>query len=78
MFDIITPSGLSLALIYLTIIWTLPWKGYALWKAAKKDHKAWFIILFLINTLAILEILYIFIFSEKHHKGILTKLGIKK
>lgn len=66
-----------LILIYLAILWTLPWKGIALWKAAKKGHKIWFIALFLVNTLAILEILYIFIFSEKH-KGILRKLGIKK
>lgn len=68
----------NLLLIYLAILWTLPWKGVALWKAAKNEHKVWFIVLFLINTLAILEILYIFVFSKKRHRGILQKLGIKK
>ncbi len=63
---------------YLAILWTLPWKGVALWKAARKEHKIWFIVLFLVNTLAILEILYIFIFSKERHKSILQKLGIKK
>jgi len=52
-------------IIILAIIWTLPWKGIALWKAAKNDDKKWFIALLLLNTLAILEILYIFIFSKK-------------
>jgi len=65
-------------LIYLVMIWTMPWKGWALWKAAKNEQKVWFIVLLLVNTLAILEILYIFVFSEKRHRGILQKLGIKK
>lgn len=52
--------------VILSVIWTIPWKGIALWKAAKRGDKAWFIILLLINTLAILEIAYIFVFfSEK-------------
>ena len=52
-------------LIILAILWTLPWKGLALWKSARKNHKKWFIALLIINTLAILEILYIFIFSKR-------------
>ena len=46
-------------------LWTIPWKGVALWKAARNGEKAWFVALLLLNTAAILEILYIFIFSEK-------------
>ncbi len=46
-------------------LWTLPWKGIALWKAANQKEKWWFIILLVTNTVAILEILYIFIFSKK-------------
>jgi len=52
-------------IIILAIIWTLPWKGIALWKAAKNDDKKWFIALLVLNTLAILEIFYIFVFSKK-------------
>jgi len=47
------------------VLWILPWKGIALWKAARNSHKGWFIALLILNTLAILEILYIFIFSKK-------------
>ncbi len=52
-------------IIFLIILWALPWKGVALWKAARLRDKWWFIALLVINTLAILEILYIFIFSKR-------------
>jgi len=52
-------------LIYLALLWTLPWKGVALWRASRNSHKKWFIALLIINTLAILEIVYIFFFSKK-------------
>ena len=49
----------------LLVLWSLPWKGVALWKSARAHQKIWFIVLLLVNTLAILEILYIFVFSKK-------------
>ncbi|MGA2159369.1 MAG: DUF5652 family protein [Dehalococcoidia bacterium] len=52
-------------LILLALAWTLPWKGVALWKSARNGHTAWFVVLLIINTLAILEIIYIFGFSKK-------------
>ena len=55
-------------LILVAALWTLPWKGYALWKAARRGDKVWFVALLLINTLAILEILYIFVFSRDPKK----------
>lgn len=48
-------------------VWTIAWKGLALWKAARQGKKEWFIPLLIINTLGILEILYIYVFS--HPKG---------
>lgn len=54
----------SLVLLVI-VLWTLPWKGYALWIAARKGSKPWFIAILILNTLAILEILYIYIFSKK-------------
>jgi len=52
----------------LIILWTLPWKGVALWLAARNNQKKWFIALLILNTLAILEITYIFYFSKKKPK----------
>lgn len=53
----------------LLALWVLPWKGVALWKAARNAQKYWFIALLVINSLAILEIIYIFYFSKKSHVG---------
>jgi len=50
--------------LYLVLLWTLPWKGVALWRAAKNSQKKWFIALLVVNTLAVLEIIYIFYFSK--------------
>ena len=50
--------------IYPVLIWSVTWKGLALWKAARNGHKKWFIVLLVANTLAILEIIYIFYFSK--------------
>lgn len=44
----------------LFLIWSLIWKGIALWQSARKKHLVWFMILLVVNTLGILEILYIF------------------
>lgn len=51
--------------IWLAIIWTLPWKGTALWKSARAKHLSWFIILLIVNTLGLLEIIYIFVVKPK-------------
>lgn len=53
-------------LIAVIILWTMPWKGVALWKAARNRSIVWFVVIFLINTLGILEIIYIFFFSRKN------------
>jgi hypothetical protein len=50
----------------LLLIWTFIWKGIALWKAARNSHKAWFILMLIVNTLGILEIVYIYGFSKKN------------
>jgi 4-amino-4-deoxy-L-arabinose transferase-like glycosyltransferase len=51
-------------LMLLFIAWTVPWKGVALWKAARNKHLVWFIFMLIVNSLAILEIVYIFGFSK--------------
>lgn len=52
-------------LIPLLVVWSVAWKGIALWKSARSGHKWWFIALLFINTAGILEILYIYKFGEK-------------
>jgi len=58
--------SITTAIILLSIIgiWSLVWKGFALWKSSRRNQLVWFIVLLVINTAGILEILYIFVFSE--------------
>lgn len=55
------------------VIWSVIWKGIALWKSARNNHSGWFIVFLLINTMGILEILYIYIFSKKYNTDIVTE-----
>ncbi len=62
--DISNTLGIPATLLFLIVIWTLAWKGLALWKSARKNQMIWFVVLLIVNTLGILEILYIFFFSK--------------
>lgn len=55
-------------LIYLLVAWETAWTGVAMWKSARRKHLVWFIVFFLVNLLAIPEILYIFVFSKMRKK----------
>lgn len=55
-------AGFMLALMPFLIVaavWTIVLKGYALWHAARNNQNWWFIALLVINTLGILEIIYL-------------------
>lgn len=56
----------SVAIFVIATLWTLPWKGVALWKAARLSHKWWFIVILIINTIGILEIIYIFFVTRRY------------
>ena len=56
--------GMPIWLFILLMAWSLVWKGIALWKSAKRSSALWFIVLLIVNTMGILEILYIFIFAD--------------
>ena len=41
------------------IIWSAVWTGLALWHAARREQKGWFILFLFVHTAGILEILYL-------------------
>ena len=47
-------------LILIVALWSLFWKGLALWHSARKGDNVWFVVMLLINSLGILEIIYLF------------------
>jgi hypothetical protein len=56
---------MPLLILILIVIWTLFWKGYAVWTAAKNNHKGWFVAVLVLNTCGILEIIYLFCVAKK-------------
>lgn len=48
------------------LIWSLVWKGFALWKAAERSQKYWFIALLIVNSFGLLDIFYIFVIAKKY------------
>ncbi|MDD3711433.1 MAG: DUF5652 family protein [Patescibacteria group bacterium] len=66
---ILNNFSLFLLLLVILIIWSIVWKGLALWKSARLGHKPWFIVMLILNTAGILEILYLFIFSKMIKKN---------
>ncbi len=41
------------------IIWSIFWKGLALWHAGRRNQPSWFILVLILNTVGILEIIYL-------------------
>jgi len=52
-------------LLYLIIAWSIIWKAIAVWHAARNSQLGWFIALFIINTVGLLEIIYLVFFRKK-------------
>jgi hypothetical protein len=57
-----SPGGAFL--LAIIVLWSLFWKGCALWHAARRGEVWWFIAILVINTLGILEIIYLFGFAK--------------
>lgn len=51
-------------LLYLLSLWSIVWKGLALWRASKNSQRNWFIVLLVLNTVGILDIIYLFRFAK--------------
>jgi len=52
-------------ILYLLIAWSIIWKGIALWHAARNKQLVWYIVLLIVNTVGILEIVYLIFFRKR-------------
>lgn len=50
-----------LPMLFIVALWELVWKGFALWRAAQRGSKVWFVVMLLVNSVGILPIVYLFI-----------------
>ncbi|MGB4076831.1 MAG: DUF5652 family protein [Minisyncoccia bacterium] len=58
----------SIVLLLITI-WMLVWKALALWHAARNKQRWWFLALLIVNTVGILEIIYLAWFRKDVNDG---------
>jgi hypothetical protein len=49
----------NLWLFVILAFWELAWKGLALWRAARRGERYWFVAILFINTAGILPIFYL-------------------
>ena len=45
----------------LIVLWSIFWKGLALWHSGRRGQPWWFVILLVVNTVGLLEIIYLFL-----------------
>jgi hypothetical protein len=62
----------------IVLVWSLFWKGCSLWIAGKRDEKWWFLALLILNTVGILDIIYIFLVAKKKWSNVQEIFSIKK
>mgnify|MGYP000924398869 FL=1 len=66
MMELIQQALTNPMIMYPLLIWSIFWKGMALWRSARMNHKGWFIALLIINTVGIFEIVYIIVTRERY------------
>jgi methionyl-tRNA synthetase len=73
--------GLGSALFWspgfiLLMLWSLVWKGLALWHAAQRKEVWWFLAVLVLNTVGILEIVYLFGILKKKPAELFAFTGL--
>jgi methionyl-tRNA synthetase len=62
-------GGVFWMLLAAATIWTLIFKGFALWHAARNYQRYWFVVLLVVNTFGLLEIIYLIWFRADKEEG---------
>ncbi|NLI13897.1 DUF5652 family protein [Pelotomaculum propionicicum] len=55
-------------LFAIVVVWSIIWKAIALWNAARNNQLAWYIVLIIVNTVGILEIIYLLFYRKKRSR----------
>ncbi|MEK7159987.1 MAG: DUF5652 family protein [Patescibacteria group bacterium] len=63
--DFSSLSQIPTAWFFVLYLWSILWKGLALWRAAELKQRNWFVAILVLNTVGILEIAYLFFFAKK-------------
>jgi hypothetical protein len=68
-----SPAGV--AALAIVALWSLFWKGLALWHAARRGEAWWFVAILLINTLGLIEIFYLFGCAKLTRAALFSRAG---
>lgn len=49
------------AFFLILTLWSMVWKGLALWKAAQRQERNWFMVILIVNTFGILDLIYYYL-----------------
>lgn len=60
----IAALAIAAPFIIMALVWSVFWKGLALWHSAQRGQPWWFVIMLFVNTLGILEIIYLFFVAK--------------
>lgn len=54
--------------LVIILVWSVAWRALALWHAARNKQRIWFLVILLlpVNTMGILEIVYLSWFRKEH------------
>ena len=50
-------------------LWSAIWTGLALWHAARRDEKGWFIFFLIVHTAGIIEIIYLLFVAKAFERS---------
>lgn len=63
-----TISNAWLTIIALAAIWDLFWRGWALWRAARRNSTVWFVVILIVNSVGLIPIIYLLLTKGKEHE----------
>lgn len=61
-------SNWFLVSLPIILVFTIIVKAFALWHSARRGQKGWFIALIILNTLGILDVIYLLMYKNKDSK----------
>ncbi len=64
---------LGAILLFAIALGLIALKGYCLWTAARRNENGWFVAILLVNTLGVLELIYLYFIVEKWKKNKIEK-----
>jgi hypothetical protein len=68
-------SETLIILLAVITIWDLAWRCVAVWKSTKENKPVWSIVFVLFQTIGILPILYIFVFSKMKSQDVPVQIA---